>query len=293
MVCTDDAELHAVLRMLRSHGMAREAGSAAARQRWTDAHPDLSPDFIFALPGFNVRTTEINAVIGRSQLRRLDANNELRRRNLRSLPEASRPRALPDRFRDAGLLQLRLHAGAARARRTPARSRDGDAARERRRVPPRHLGRRQPAPPAVPARDRGSGRDPALSARGSRALLRVLHRQLPRSRARSDRVALRYPECPFERDGTDETRRRSGAGQPGRPRPDLPVAGERAGRDRASRVGRADRELRAHAGALGRDRGRKRRGPLARGGRRARDRDAAAPRRGSSSTVTSPPPRRR
>jgi CDP-6-deoxy-D-xylo-4-hexulose-3-dehydrase len=82
MVCTDDAELHGVLRMLRSHGMAREAGSAAERRRWVDAHPDLSPDFIFALPGFNVRSTEINAVIGRSQLRRLDANNELRRRNL-------------------------------------------------------------------------------------------------------------------------------------------------------------------------------------------------------------------
>jgi CDP-6-deoxy-D-xylo-4-hexulose-3-dehydrase len=82
MVCTDDAELHAVLRMLRSHGMAREAGSAAIRERWAEAHPDLSPEFIFALPGFNVRSTEINAVMGRSQLRRLDANNELRRRNL-------------------------------------------------------------------------------------------------------------------------------------------------------------------------------------------------------------------
>jgi CDP-6-deoxy-D-xylo-4-hexulose-3-dehydrase len=42
----------------------------------------LTADFIFALPGFNVRSTEINAVIGRSQLRRLDANNERRRENL-------------------------------------------------------------------------------------------------------------------------------------------------------------------------------------------------------------------
>jgi CDP-6-deoxy-D-xylo-4-hexulose-3-dehydrase len=68
--------------MLRSHGMAREAGNAALRQRYVDAHPDLSPDFIFALPGFNVRSTEINAVIGRSQLRRLDAQNAERRANL-------------------------------------------------------------------------------------------------------------------------------------------------------------------------------------------------------------------
>lgn len=82
MVCTDDPELFGVLRMLRSHGMTREVGNEAARQGWADAHPDLTPDFIFALPGFNVRSTEINAVIGRSQLRRLDANNDKRRANL-------------------------------------------------------------------------------------------------------------------------------------------------------------------------------------------------------------------
>ncbi|RIL04503.1 MAG: CDP-4-keto-6-deoxy-D-glucose-3-dehydrase [Proteobacteria bacterium] len=82
MVCTDDAELFGVLRMLRSHGMTREIGADAERRRWSDAHPDLTPDFIFALPGFNVRSTEINAVIGRSQLRRLDANNARRRENL-------------------------------------------------------------------------------------------------------------------------------------------------------------------------------------------------------------------
>jgi CDP-6-deoxy-D-xylo-4-hexulose-3-dehydrase len=82
MVSTDDAEVYAVLRMLRSHGMAREAGAAAVRDRYTAAHPDLTPDFIFALPGFNVRSTEINAVLGRAQLRRLDANNARRREHL-------------------------------------------------------------------------------------------------------------------------------------------------------------------------------------------------------------------
>jgi CDP-6-deoxy-D-xylo-4-hexulose-3-dehydrase len=82
MVSTDDSELWATLRMLRSHGMTREAGTAAVREQWSGAHPDLTPDFIFALPGFNVRSTEINAVIGRSQLRRLDANNERRREHL-------------------------------------------------------------------------------------------------------------------------------------------------------------------------------------------------------------------
>jgi CDP-6-deoxy-D-xylo-4-hexulose-3-dehydrase len=82
MVCTDDSDLAAMLRMLRAHGLVREAGSEAVKRRYVEAHPDLTPDFIFALPGFNVRSTEISAVIGRSQLRRLDANNELRRANL-------------------------------------------------------------------------------------------------------------------------------------------------------------------------------------------------------------------
>jgi CDP-6-deoxy-D-xylo-4-hexulose-3-dehydrase len=82
MVSTDDAELFAMLRMLRAHGLVRESGDEAVKRGYAEAHPDLTPDFIFALPGFNVRSTEINAVMGRSQLRRLDANNECRRANL-------------------------------------------------------------------------------------------------------------------------------------------------------------------------------------------------------------------
>jgi CDP-4-dehydro-6-deoxyglucose reductase, E1 len=82
MVSTDDPELDALLRMLRGHGLVRESGSEALRRRYVEAHPDLAPDFIFALSGYNLRSTEINAVIGRSQLRRLDANNARRRENL-------------------------------------------------------------------------------------------------------------------------------------------------------------------------------------------------------------------
>ena len=83
MVCTDDAELHEAVRMFRSHGMVREAGSEALRRRYREAHPDLNPEFIFAFPAYNMRSTEINAIIGRSQLKRLDANNAIRAGNLR------------------------------------------------------------------------------------------------------------------------------------------------------------------------------------------------------------------
>lgn len=82
MVCTDDRHLYETLRMLRSHGMVRECSEQEFKTPYFQRHPDLNPDFIFAFPAYNVRSTEINAVFGRSQLKRLDANNRLRRRNL-------------------------------------------------------------------------------------------------------------------------------------------------------------------------------------------------------------------
>jgi CDP-4-dehydro-6-deoxyglucose reductase, E1 len=82
MISTNDAGLYETLRMLRSHGMVRESRSEDLKQSFYQRHPDLSPDFIFAFPAYNVRSTEINAVIGRSQLKRLDANNKIRTENL-------------------------------------------------------------------------------------------------------------------------------------------------------------------------------------------------------------------
>jgi CDP-6-deoxy-D-xylo-4-hexulose-3-dehydrase len=62
--------------------MVREAASPAYRERYAREFPDLSPEFIFAVPGFNVRGTEIGAVLGRHQLGRLDENNRRRQHNL-------------------------------------------------------------------------------------------------------------------------------------------------------------------------------------------------------------------
>jgi CDP-4-dehydro-6-deoxyglucose reductase, E1 len=81
MVCTNDADLYEAVRMMRGHGMVRELSTDDRKLDYIDANPDLNPEFIFAFPAFNVRSTEVNAVIGRSQLRRLDANNERRTAN--------------------------------------------------------------------------------------------------------------------------------------------------------------------------------------------------------------------
>src|SRR5436190_91340 len=87
MVCTNDDNLYETVRMLRSHGMVRESKSAAVRDEYRSHYPDLNPNFIFAYPAWNVRSTELNAVIGRSQLKRLDANNEKRIANLQTFLE--------------------------------------------------------------------------------------------------------------------------------------------------------------------------------------------------------------
>ena len=82
MISTNDSDLYETLRMLRSHGMVRESSSDELRRSYAEKHPDLHPDFIFALPAYNVRSTEINAVMGRSQIKRLNENNRLRCENL-------------------------------------------------------------------------------------------------------------------------------------------------------------------------------------------------------------------
>ena len=82
MVCTDDPEIYQQVRMLRSHGMVREANDEGVRASYQKANPELNPEFIFAYPAYNVRNTEIGGIMGRSQLRRLDHNVERRTENL-------------------------------------------------------------------------------------------------------------------------------------------------------------------------------------------------------------------
>jgi len=81
MLCTDDSDLYQNFRMLRSHGMVRESTSENLKESYKNQCSDLNPDFIFAFPAYNVRNNEIGAIMGRNQLKRLDANIHLRNRN--------------------------------------------------------------------------------------------------------------------------------------------------------------------------------------------------------------------
>ena len=81
MVCTDDEETYQILRMLRSHGMVREMASDKLKLAYKLANPELNPDFIFAYPAYNMRNTELGAILGIQQIGRLNDNIEKRNRN--------------------------------------------------------------------------------------------------------------------------------------------------------------------------------------------------------------------
>jgi CDP-6-deoxy-D-xylo-4-hexulose-3-dehydrase len=91
MVCTNDDEVYQQLRMLRSHGMVREASDPEVKAAYQRDNPELNPEFIFAYPAYNVRNTEIGGIMGRSQLKRLDRNVERRNHNLRRFLELIDP----------------------------------------------------------------------------------------------------------------------------------------------------------------------------------------------------------
>ncbi len=79
MVVTDDEGLHRLLVMLRSHGWSRDLEPAV--QRALAAHHGVDGFrnlYTFYRAGYNLRSTDLQAFIGRRQLKRLDAISEFR-----------------------------------------------------------------------------------------------------------------------------------------------------------------------------------------------------------------------
>tara|TARA_R110000796_G_scaffold96303_3_gene201971 strand:+ start:7801 stop:8964 length:1164 start_codon:yes stop_codon:yes gene_type:complete len=81
MVCVNNPKLLDLVKLFRSHGMTREA-SPELQQEYKENYPNLNPLFTFAVAGFNMRSSELNAVLGIEQMKRLDNNIEARRVNL-------------------------------------------------------------------------------------------------------------------------------------------------------------------------------------------------------------------
>ncbi len=81
MICTNNKKIFELSKILRSHGMAREAKNKVFEKKMQKKYKDLSPKFIFLHPTLNFRNTEIGAALGLNQLMSLNKNNTKRRNN--------------------------------------------------------------------------------------------------------------------------------------------------------------------------------------------------------------------
>ena len=82
MISTNNEKIYELSKLFRSHGMTREV-SNETQQEYKNKYPNLNPLFTFAVAGFNMRSTEINAVLGIEQMNRIDSNVEKRRHNFK------------------------------------------------------------------------------------------------------------------------------------------------------------------------------------------------------------------
>jgi CDP-6-deoxy-D-xylo-4-hexulose-3-dehydrase len=80
MVSTNSIDLYNLMRAKRSHGLAREM-LPQYRSLEEDLAPDIDPSFLFPTEGYNFRNTELGAVLGLVQLKKLNSFIDQRNRN--------------------------------------------------------------------------------------------------------------------------------------------------------------------------------------------------------------------
>jgi len=82
MISTNNYELYDLMRIKRSHGLARESERF---DYYANQYPDISKQFLFLTDGYNFRNHELCAVLGISQLKRLDDYIKIRNINFQKL----------------------------------------------------------------------------------------------------------------------------------------------------------------------------------------------------------------
>tara|TARA_Y100001970_G_scaffold293695_1_gene442430 strand:+ start:8557 stop:9705 length:1149 start_codon:yes stop_codon:yes gene_type:complete len=84
MVCTNDPEIRDLCLILRSHGWVRDLDPNSQKQYAEKYNiDDFNSLYFFIKPGFNIRSTDLNAFLGIRQLNNLSKNIEKRRENLK------------------------------------------------------------------------------------------------------------------------------------------------------------------------------------------------------------------
>ena len=80
MICTNNKSLYELLLLKRSHGLARELPKES-HNKIKKNNPNIDFNFLFLTDGFNVRNTELQAVLGIEQLKRIDKYIKIRNNN--------------------------------------------------------------------------------------------------------------------------------------------------------------------------------------------------------------------
>ena len=80
MICTNDEEIYKLALLKRSHGLARELPKKY-HSYYKNKYKDIDFRFLFLTTGFNVRNTELSAVLGLTQLKYLDRYIAIRNNN--------------------------------------------------------------------------------------------------------------------------------------------------------------------------------------------------------------------
>ena len=83
-VTTNDTKLYNLMLSIRSHGWSRDV-DANYKQEWKDAYniDDVREYYTFYYPGFNLRSTDLNAFIGISQLDKMNEITRVRQNNFK------------------------------------------------------------------------------------------------------------------------------------------------------------------------------------------------------------------
>jgi len=84
MISTNDSDLYDLMKLKRSHGLARVSGKF---EEYIQKNPEIEKSFLFVTDGYNFRNTEIGAVLGINQLKRLNKFIEIRRENYKRYVE--------------------------------------------------------------------------------------------------------------------------------------------------------------------------------------------------------------
>ena len=82
MINTDDEDLYHMLLMLRSHGWGKDLPKDLYKQKMDDNNVDsFHEPFTFLVPGFNLRSTDLQSYLGLMQVEKADWISERRTRN--------------------------------------------------------------------------------------------------------------------------------------------------------------------------------------------------------------------